>query len=133
LLDVAEARLPKVIAALFDRAEQGDTVAIEIVLRYSLGKPLPAPDPDRLDLDEVRLLFQRPLAEQLLMAAACAVPADLAANWLRLAAAVRGDRALQPDPEEDDDDPAADPDAIARAAALCRLRDQILQARARTT
>jgi hypothetical protein len=115
---------------LRDQALAGDVAAAKVLLAYVVGKPAPAADPDRADLQEVRLLLEAPLAEQLLTSAVGAVAADVAAEWLRLAHTVRGDRALQPDPEEDDDD---GPAAIARAAALWQLRDQILQARARAT
>jgi hypothetical protein len=102
--------------------------AAKVYFERAVGKPAQPASPDAVDLEEVRLLLQRPLAEQVLMCGAGAVPADLAADWLRLVAAVRGDRALQVGDEDDDD-----PEAVARAAALCQLRDQILQARARTT
>lgn len=57
---VDEQRLRKVAAKLADLAEGGDLEAIKLLFAYLLGKPGPAPDPDRLDLDEWRLLDASP-------------------------------------------------------------------------
>jgi hypothetical protein len=38
--------------ALFERASGGDMAALKMVWQYKLGKPLPAPHPDRIDRDE---------------------------------------------------------------------------------
>jgi hypothetical protein len=37
---------------LFERASGGDMAALKMVWQYKLGKPLPAPHPDRIDRDE---------------------------------------------------------------------------------
>jgi hypothetical protein len=41
-----------IIKAIIERACQGDVAAAKLVLAYSLGKPAPAVDPDRLDVEE---------------------------------------------------------------------------------
>jgi hypothetical protein len=127
LLDAAEARLPKVIAALFDLAEQGDVQAIELILRYALGKPLPAPDPDRLDLEELLQRLRWPLEAQVTLAALAVEPAR-ALEFLAVVAQARRGKPLLPEDEDDDG-----PEAIGRAIVLAQLREQMLQARARTT
>ena len=50
LLDsVTEADLAEVAQALLARAKQGDVAAAKLLLSYLIGKPEPAPDPDKLD------------------------------------------------------------------------------------
>jgi hypothetical protein len=127
LLDAAEVRLPKVIAMLFDRAEGGDMVAIELILRYALGKATPAPDPDRLDLEELLQKLRWPLEAQVVLAGLAVEPVR-ALEFLAQIAGARRDRPLLPDDEDDDG-----PEAVGRAVVLAQLREQILQARARAT
>jgi hypothetical protein len=51
LLDVVdEAQLRKIACRLAVMAELGDVAAAKLVFLYTLGKPAPAVDPDRLDL-----------------------------------------------------------------------------------
>src|SRR5262245_26503705 len=42
--------------ALIEKARAGDTAAIKLYYQYTLGKPAPAVDPDRADIDEANLL-----------------------------------------------------------------------------
>src|SRR5262249_51520301 len=42
-----------IIDALLLQARQGDVAAAKLLMQYTLGKPLEARDPDRLDADEV--------------------------------------------------------------------------------
>jgi hypothetical protein len=41
---------------LVAQAARGDMAAAVLFLRYSIGEPVPAPDPDHVDLDELQLL-----------------------------------------------------------------------------
>src|ERR1700676_2485791 len=41
-----------VARALLTKAKEGDAPAARLLLAYSLGKPAPVPEPDRLDHDE---------------------------------------------------------------------------------
>jgi len=41
-------------------AKAGDTAAARLVLSYTVGPPLPAADPDRLDENELESLCSRP-------------------------------------------------------------------------
>jgi len=50
---------------LLAQALAGDVAAAKVLLAHVVGKPLPAVDPDRLDLDELRLLLESPLAGDL--------------------------------------------------------------------
>ncbi len=57
---VPEDRLRRIAAKLAAKAEDGDIEACKLLLGYLLGKPGPAPDPDRLDLEEWKLLAAQP-------------------------------------------------------------------------
>src|SRR5438132_12162652 len=46
--------LDSIVDALVEKARQGDVSAAKLVLSYVIGKPEPAPDPDRVDLDELQ-------------------------------------------------------------------------------
>jgi hypothetical protein len=61
---VDDARFQRIAGKLADLAEGGDIEAIKLVFAYQLGRPRIAPDSDRLDLEEWKLLDGSPtLAE----------------------------------------------------------------------
>jgi hypothetical protein len=45
---------------LLAQARAGDVAAAKVLLLYVVGKPAPVADPDRLDVDEFRLLRESP-------------------------------------------------------------------------
>jgi hypothetical protein len=51
-------KIAAVVAKLEEKALEGDVAAAKLYLAYAIGKPGPAPDPDRLDVDEGRLAQQ---------------------------------------------------------------------------
>ena len=61
---LVEAVSPEDVAAvgrqLLQQALGGDTVAAELLLRYCVGRAVPAVDADEADLHELRLLLQAP-------------------------------------------------------------------------
>src|SRR5205823_3604927 len=60
LLDaVSPDDLAEIAKALADKAKRGDVAAAKVLLTYLVGKPAPAPDPDRLDVEEVGRLRER--------------------------------------------------------------------------
>src|SRR5262249_36621873 len=60
-LDVAdEAKLRALAQKLYDLALSGDLPAAKLYLSYTPGEPTPAPDPDRLDLEEWKLAAAAP-------------------------------------------------------------------------
>lgn len=67
LLDsVTAADVAEVAQALLARAKQGDVAAAKLLLSYLVGKPEPAPDPDKLDHEEWQhFQEQNALARQL--------------------------------------------------------------------
>ena len=50
----------RVARKLYEQALAGDVPAAKVLLAHVCGKPLPAPNPDRVDLDELSLLLQAP-------------------------------------------------------------------------
>src|SRR6266498_2053101 len=44
--------IDRIAAKLISLAEEGNLQAIKMVFDYAIGKPQPAPDPDRMDVDE---------------------------------------------------------------------------------
>jgi hypothetical protein len=73
-------RVAKVLRAM---AREGDLLAIKLVLDYQLGKARKAPDPDRLDLEEFKLLDQTPTKAEFLRALVDSLPAELACTLLQ--------------------------------------------------
>jgi hypothetical protein len=65
---------------LYAAAMAGNCIAAKLLLAYAIGKPADGPDPDRLDLDEWKLLDASPTKPQVLRAKvdSCA-PAEAAA------------------------------------------------------
>jgi hypothetical protein len=59
---IVEAATPQkvaaVVAKLEEKALEGDVAAAKLYLAYAIGKPGPMPDPDRLDVEEGRLVQQ---------------------------------------------------------------------------
>jgi hypothetical protein len=65
---VDETRLRKIIDKLATNAEDGDLDAARFLCNYLLGRPGPAPDPDRLDLEEWLLANAQPTISEALRA-----------------------------------------------------------------
>jgi hypothetical protein len=80
---VDEQRLRKVAATLADRAEGGDLEAIKLLFAYLLGKPGPAPNPDRLDIEEWKLLDAEPTIYEFFRAVFDNVSAAYACEYLK--------------------------------------------------
>jgi hypothetical protein len=130
LLTVAETRLPKVIGALFDKAESGDTAAIEIVLKHTLGRPSPAIDVDRVNsgLDELRLLLAAPLDAELMLAGANGVSVSAGLAFLQGVAAAKAKRPLAFLDDAADDD--GEDGEGGKLPVVHRLRERVLASRA---
>ena len=65
---------------LRDQALAGDTAAAKVLLGYVVGKTTAAPDPDRLDLEEVGLLMESPDLKKMLTVIQDGVSPDVATN-----------------------------------------------------
>jgi hypothetical protein len=50
----------QVAATLVKKAKAGDLVAAKLLLQYSVGLPTAAPDHDKANLDEIRLVMAGP-------------------------------------------------------------------------
>jgi hypothetical protein len=48
-------RIRTIVESMIQRAEKGDVAAAKLVFQYTVGKPAPAVEPDRLEIDEHRL------------------------------------------------------------------------------
>jgi len=57
---VTEEDVRAVVRKLVDQAKAGDSAAAKLLLAYVLGRPTEAVNPDRLDLEEFRLLEECP-------------------------------------------------------------------------
>jgi hypothetical protein len=61
LLEVVDAeQMRRIITRLARVAEGGNLAAAKLILSYTLGKPADVVDPDRLDLEDVRLRLESP-------------------------------------------------------------------------
>ena len=61
LLDcITDDKLAEIVAGLVAAASAGDVAAAKLVLAYSVGPPLPAVSPDRLDDDEFAVMRSKP-------------------------------------------------------------------------
>jgi hypothetical protein len=63
---VTEADLQAGARKMAELAKGGDVAAFKLLLEYTVGRPTPSVDPDRLDLDELALYQELPTANQLL-------------------------------------------------------------------
>jgi hypothetical protein len=86
LLECATAERMKALGEkLYATAMGGDWTAAKLLLAYAVGKPREAPDADRLDLDEWKLLDAAPtLAQYLRLSMDGVDPKDAAAVFKKL-------------------------------------------------
>jgi hypothetical protein len=130
LLNVAETRLPRVVQAMYDKAEQGDVQAAELIFKYSLGRPSPGLDVDRVTsgLDELRLLLAAPLDAELMLAGANGVSVAEAVAFLRGVAAAKAKKPLAF--LDDADDADGEDGEGGKLPVVHRLRERVLASRA---
>lgn len=81
--ELTEEKLAKLAANLCDRAMKGDMAAAKLLLLYAIGKPADTVDPDRLDLDEFKLLEENPTQSETARAALDGLAATIAAHIVR--------------------------------------------------
>jgi hypothetical protein len=84
LLDeISEAKLRKLVSSLYYRALHcSDTAAAALLLKYAIGTPGPAADPDRAGLDEWQLLDACPTRAEIIRAVMDSIPPELAADYV---------------------------------------------------
>lgn len=100
LMEAVSTRLPDMVEALMEKALQGDVAAIKVALEYSVGKPLPAADPDRVDIDEYNLAAESMVSREAVEAVAIDhVPAAFATALADVEAKVARMEMLFPSPE----------------------------------
>jgi hypothetical protein len=88
-------KIVAVVAKLEEKALAGDVAAAKLYLSYAVGKPGPAPDPDRLGVDEGRLMREEVEAVwQAAKAVDCPL-LELLLTLVRSARDVASDRCVQ--------------------------------------
>jgi predicted DNA-binding transcriptional regulator AlpA len=73
----------RVAARLLADSLAGDHIATGLLLAYVIGKPQPAADPDRVDVDELQLLLSTPSKNEVFAKALDALPGDQLARIAR--------------------------------------------------
>jgi hypothetical protein len=79
---VSEDDLREIVAEVVEQAKEGDLGAAKLVLSYVVGKPAATVDPDRVDVEEFRLLQEESCSGQQFSNVLNAVPAGLACEVL---------------------------------------------------
>ena len=82
---VSEEEMLRLGEKLLRQALAGDTVAAKILLAYTLGRPTRGVEPDRVDLDELRLVEDYPDAGAIDRAVSGKIDAADAATFIRAA------------------------------------------------
>ena len=101
LMEAVSERLPAIVAALIVKAEAGDVAAIRIALQYGVGMPLPAADPDRVDVEEWKLAEESMVTREAVEAVAIeTVPVAFATAIADVEAKVARLEAMFPTPAE---------------------------------
>src|SRR5215831_106090 len=77
--------LKHIVFAIKMKAERGDISAARLLFQYVLGKPLPATDPDRLDVDEWEKLQEQARPPREMSEVMNGVPAQVASDVTRIA------------------------------------------------
>jgi hypothetical protein len=80
---VSEDELRAVVNRLLEKAKEGDVAAARLVLSYTVGKPAPVVDPDRLDIEEFELYRQEACPNEEFLKPFTTMPAGLACDILR--------------------------------------------------
>jgi hypothetical protein len=76
-------KMRRLAEALFQQALCGDTAAAALLLKYLLGRPAEAADPDRLDLEEFCLGDALPSRHEVMRLLTDAIPPELVVSVLR--------------------------------------------------
>jgi hypothetical protein len=70
---------------LIEQARAGDLAAIRLLFSYTIGKPAAAVDPDRVDVEEWKLLQEGSVAPQQMNGVLQSLPADWVVQMLQIA------------------------------------------------
>jgi hypothetical protein len=76
-------KMTRLAERLYAQAMEGNVAAAELLLRYCIGRALPAPDPDDMDADEWRRLRDGPGAGEFCVANIDTIPTAQAVELLR--------------------------------------------------
>ena len=127
---VTEADMDDIAVTLILLAKTGDLAAIKLLFQYILGKPAPAVDPDRLDLEELNLVHLIRELTRDVFDLCGAPPSDIIVGLVRLTQELHGNKlhreALKDLPPTDDAEPGdgkappASPEAAPPPAATAK-------------
>jgi hypothetical protein len=81
---IDEDKIKALADQLYKQAMGGDVAAAQLLIRYCIGKPAEAVDPDGLDADEWRRLRDMPSVSETAIARIDTVPQSLALQLVRL-------------------------------------------------
>jgi hypothetical protein len=116
---VSDQDVQEIIGALKEKAKAGDVAAAKLVLSYSVGKPAPTHDPDRLDRHEFDTLVGNTVPDEQSVKQVLHLPLEMLLKILHAAlpALREGQRAqlaemLQAQPEKDNPDEGAQEEAV---------------------
>jgi hypothetical protein len=79
---VDEGKIRRLAEALYEKAVGGDAAAAALLMKYLMGRPAEAVDPDRLDLEEFRLIEAMPTKHEVMRAMIDSVPPATATSLL---------------------------------------------------
>jgi hypothetical protein len=82
--------IEEIAAALKAQAKKGDTPAARLLLAYSLGKPAPAVDPDRLDIEEWKVAQETAARPDDILRAIRGYPVDMVSTLILAALPGKG-------------------------------------------
>ena len=85
MLEAMSQRLQNVVNKLLEKAEDGDLGAIKLVLAYGVGRPDKAENPDRMDVEEVKLFREEACGPEEVGIPLKTMPAALNCQILRTA------------------------------------------------
>jgi hypothetical protein len=70
---------------LIEQARAGDLAAIRLLFSYTIGKPAAAVDPDRVEVEEWKLMQETSVAPQVMSGVLQSLPADWVVRMLQIA------------------------------------------------
>jgi hypothetical protein len=117
---VSDDDLAAIVDKVVQMAREGDLAAAKLVLSYTIGKPVPAVDPDRLDVEEFNLFREEAITADTLADPLKGLPAATVCEMVRearpLVEASRREQLAEAlrtveVPQDQDNDPAPEDDA----------------------
>ena len=120
---VSAADVAAIARRLRDDALRGSVASAELLLRYAVGRPATADDPDRVDLESWKLIQSWPWLSEFLVTVGRAVHPATASEFARHLVTATGESVVQKlSAAEDDEDETGETPIGKQAAALIERR-----------